>query len=591
MKGNEEFLQVASLLKKNGELVRSNPASAYVIPKTIKQLGNIAKTATGELLFITSSLYRFMDDIWSSVSSASSELMPLEKQLKLIRLVGENWIKIGQNLEKEDRKERLASFIQSAGFFETEYKSLMQKSSNPHAEKRSNKTEGTSGQPMRARNIEPLKRELLKYIKKFKVLKESEEPRFLLRSGYRSFYFFSIDEISQRHQPAAILKEILKTILNRIISEKRKTIERLVWLEKTRGESTGAVPFASWLDQEIEIGWATLPPPRLYDFEDRIKGTISKGCLVGIIDDVVSTGEGALRSIQRIRQLTSANPAFYIAVLARSLELLRKEIEVTSVFTREELIREKLWKPEILKVSFSSPLWGGLDMTCDYLREILVYTEQEGKYQRLHEDFKNLLLSKFGSIPSFLVAYLTNLYLLCWGSFYWDFIKATSISEKEIPKFIERTLEFEKKEDVTLSVLANVVKGLMTLRDIKKEDLNTLQQLLLSKHLEIIAKLEEKTTIFLKRKREYLIMGIGDKIAEIESKTRELLEKAEEYERSGKYKEAVELYEQAIGMDPSLLFVDVVPSTPYKRRKRKGSIDDLKEVLKKGIKLESGRSE
>ena len=491
---NSERLEIANLLIDEGKWINTYPVCSYEIVRTLKSLEDYEKTVKDEFLKVTIFFIRkIMGDIWSSISSAASGEIEMETQLKLIKLFGDCWTKMGKNLSRLDK----LGFFNSMIEFIIKYTSFVNKL-----------------------------RVSLKYPEET-VLIERSEPTFFLSSGYRTFYFFNFDKIT--HNPEE-LDSLRETVLGEVKSLREKAhhegkeITKIVVLEKAFGETASTVSLATWLAQETGLRIATLPSSPVYALKDRTKGmNILPEDVLLIVDGVITTGRGSSTVIKRIRKMMPQADVYgYVCRVHRELGKLPPELQVIEtriIDTKTEFIRRKLWKPEILKISFDSPFWVALDMECDYLREICIFTENEVKYESLRQKFIDLLSQNYEYMAQReeLLRYLINVHILCWNSFYWDFTKTFKAHENMIPLFLEQVLEFEAWTNTTTAPCARIVhKEVETLKSEKRIDVNELHRILVKSREAILKEILEKPQIFKVKRAQLLIVSCGELLTDTE---------------------------------------------------------------------------
>lgn len=502
---NSKRLEIANLLIHKGKWISTYPACSYEIPRTLKALKEYEKRITKEEEFLKVAIFlirKIMGDIWSSIASASSEEIPLEKQLELIRMFGNCWERTGQSILTSDKP----SFLDSITKFITSYTDHIRKA-----------------------------RISLKYLKEEKFFIERSEPIFLLRSGYRSFYFFNFDKMTHDPEMLPILREsLLKEVKNLMerARHKGKKITKIVVFEKPFGEAAGTEPLAAWVSQETGLKIATLPPLLAYAYKDRIKGSaISSENVLLVIDGVLTTGESAKVRIRRIKEMTRSEVYGGVFYAHRELGALPQELkppklESRIVNTKTEFIRTKRWKPEILGISFDSPLWPSIDMSCDYLKEICSYTSNEGRYNKMREKFSNLLVDTYKTftLSNELIRYLTNVHMLCW-----NYIKRSLLKEEipedegEIIEYVEDFLSLEIIKRLTVSPCAKILSK--EIQKLSAVDVDFLQRLFVKKQNDILKNIKNNL-----EKTIYMEMSVPKERAmalvnEVVSHTRKTAEK------------------------------------------------------------------
>ena len=483
--------KLADDLEKDAEFLCEYPSCSYIIPLTLDHLEGFR--ASGSYVKAIRNFRDYLEDLWNESSSAISTLVPLPLQLKLVQKVGKLILIFAHLIKSEVEGELTRSFVESLDAsrerWEEDFQSLTQeiqsaiwKYKRPLSEPY--ETEIRLG-------AESWQKSFLEIIRDYRLLNESNEPSYLLRSGHRSFYFFSSADLTHPSIWASFrdilsqfmntelqekLTEILKTkrdlhhMLDRYSRQGMKSTVEVIPIAKMYGENLGAPALMSGL---ASLGFVQrdLAPPSRFGI-NRLRGPeIGKELLAVVLDDVATRGVGVKESVKRLERAKQSKPVLYSLIIDRSYQGIHEVdgIPVLSMMNRHDLIRSRLWVPEMLLISLESLLWSGLDLMSDPIREICIFEDKMDQYAEIFDDFHSLLVDSYrmssdsGKSCLFgiktdlseydLVAYLANFHILCWNIF----VPLRARLDAPI-KFLRDIIHLEKTNKITLDPCSTVLR-------------------------------------------------------------------------------------------------------------------------------------
>jgi orotate phosphoribosyltransferase len=383
---------LCDVLNRVGAQVSQNPGATYKIPRA---LGDIARyknqsVSLGDrrLLGQITLIENHLQSIWGAICSASSGYIQLNDQLTILKALCEYMQSLSDCLAS-DTRDCLETLT---GEFTEQYEKL-RRGIQPIAPK-----DLTHFDNDRLEKLPEHRREIIRAIIESGAFQYHNEPIFLLKSGYRSFYFFNGARLTH-HAPSArifpkLIAEKVKQIISRNDAPARDKIA-LGFARRITGETGGASSMAGSLAAELSLPSVTLPPEKPESFFSRTDGSsLSNDTKIVLIDDVVVTGDSASRHVMRFEKELKRAVYGYFTILDRRIGFRPSPLEhvvFSSGATKEDLISIGLWKPEILCISPESPLLSAIDLTADYLLEISLYLGRSLEdYQNLRQDMVQL---------------------------------------------------------------------------------------------------------------------------------------------------------------------------------------------------------
>jgi len=479
---------LAELLQENARFLCHYPSCSYLVRLTLRTLEKESESINDDIIaLVIKDFVEFMYSAWDSGTSAVSATLDIPLQIEFIRehialymqqmaeiLKMENW------KEYRVREEAwLNDFKKIAGIAQTKWKEY--KPSKRDTAKKLRLLD----------QLKPWEREFLTLISKYALLREQKEPVFLLKSGYRSFYFFNASHLVSKGVNAQENLEImqrfknaLKSFTDEIRASLRHTGRPIVFLliQKAYGEDPGTSVLAGTFT-ELGIPTAFLNPHMPSPSFDWPKGAILEGNpLLVPFEDVVTTGEGMEKIVQRYRQMTGEDPPIFPVIFDRSpfqnpgLEQV-DGIKVTSMVNMEKLVKAQIHDPEILRLSVASPWWSSLTelFRHDYLKEIYLFGERDNPgYNRISQKLGELIKDSYeieGNKPAYLfhsfntdrplsdiTRYLINVHILYWNAIF-DISFGGRISRLEDPvEYIETMLRIEETQRPTTIICPAMLK-------------------------------------------------------------------------------------------------------------------------------------
>jgi hypothetical protein len=316
--------------------------------------------------------------------------------------------------------------------------------------------------------LPPWEKKFGELLNKHGLIMQEEKPIFLLKSGYRSMYFFNPSHLISRsnvkkqenQEIMGEFKEILKMFIQHLKTELGTENIAVLLVQKIGGEDPGTSQFAP-LFTELGVPSVYLDPNL-----DMLKGPIIEGDTLLIpFDGVTTTGKTVELIIDRYERIIKAKPRVYILLWNRSPYPERKPRNVPIWSIGSHLVLP----PEILNLSLATfddnlgYLWPSLFLFYDYLRDIYLYAEQDlTRYQKIRGEFEKLIIESYNMEaektmklfdhfdtklpPSDILTYFINVHILCWNTIF-EISLGDKVSRLEDPvRYIETMLRIEKAE-------------------------------------------------------------------------------------------------------------------------------------------------
>jgi hypothetical protein len=572
-----ELEKLVSFLEANSQFLQEHPSCSYIVPLTLEQL---EENKTGELP--EESVKNFKDHlecVWSDVTSAISTIVPVSLQLEIIRKIGELIQGFAKLIREHFSTGSYDSLDKSVGKLKTEWdescKPLVTKVQTAIWEYK-RPLGKLYKHEVKVRSDKDWKNDFIKLINTYDLMNESKQPSYLLKSGYRSFFFFSsADLTSPRIWPefckilsAFIEKEVDPRVRQKLHEDEARfehvlerysrfglnnTIE-LVPVAKMHGENLGTPTLMAGL-ATLGFSQRDLAPPSYFGIE-RLRGRKpeEEEMPVVMLDDVSSRGAGIGDSIKRLKAAIGQEPLLCLLIVDRLREEISElhGVELLSMIDRSDLVESKLWEPEILMASLDDPLWSGLNLMTETIRETCKFA---GESAKKHLDLSNrfsLLLEDILKIESHqgktkilgirveltkdsLEMYLSNFVFICW-----NMLIPASFRIDEPMKFLDLVLELERNHRIVLSPLSVLLQ-----RDLgefvenessflKQDDI--IHRLLVSHNAELVCNVKNKYETYLKSTMGKTFELYSEK--ELNDMVNETLKKTKErYTREGRSEE------------------------------------------------------
>jgi len=524
-----EVKDVIDFLKESGEFLRDNPSCSYIVREVIKVLENCE-----DPLF--QDFGKFINEIWDSSTSTISCGIPLEMQSKFIGKIAEYILEMVVGVISADSPECKYYFGLKKKWeddFESFWKELV-KSLWKVRIKRNEKTE------INMKNSNVLEMRLLEIVNEYGLLFEASEPIFLLRSGFRSFYFINpfyfvspvyLGENSKLKEKVKKFEEFLEELFYREIGEyinDKKIVT--VLLQKRFGEDPGTVALGPLLtnlgipffvyDLGARYIWPKGPMQKLNPSIDEID-------VIPLID-LTTTGRTAKSVIETCRTQFGQEPPICVMLINRGSE--DPKLNGTKPFivsTWERFIETFGIVPDLLKVSISTKneyighVWPSIVLFRNHLYDIYLYEkslnkkEEEKiimeKYRKVKAEIEKFIVEAYGieekdgKIYLFgwydtkkerkkIVNYLTGFHIFCWNHIYERIFGKDDRDYLERPlDYLMDSLEFDKNEKITVPFLPNLLREEIEKYNILFIDpLDKVQRILVRNTQRIISHIDRK---------------------------------------------------------------------------------------------------
>lgn len=480
------------LLREDTKFLCEYPSCSYLMPLIIEYLEEFKISDVPAATIRNFNDY--LEDLWNESSSAISTLVPISMQLQLVKKIGKLISNFVDLIESYKKGKLSKSFSESLDElkerWEKEFQSLAQTIQSAIW-----KYKRPIGKPCERKiklwSDRSWENAFIDVIDKHGLLNESNEPSYLLRSGYRSFYFFnSADlchpdiwpkffEILSQFMNTKVQETLVTTlkekpelhhILDRYFKQGMKRIIELTPIAKMYGENLGAPVFMSGL---ASLGFVQrdLAPRSRFGINWLRGPEVEEGLLSVVLDDLAMRGVGVRESVKRLKNAKNVAPVLYLLVIDRSREGIKSVdgIPVLSMMDKYGLIRSRLWIPEILLMSIESPLWAGLDLMTDPIKEICTFADAMSQYTLVFDKFCSLLVDSYeissgssrasmfevdtGLSESELIVYLMNVHILCWNVF----IPLTLRVNRPM-EFLNELMRFEETDRITIDPCSKLLK-------------------------------------------------------------------------------------------------------------------------------------
>jgi len=482
MRQNNEVEEIVEFTEKSAEFVKAYPACSYIIREVIEKLGNTRD-------FVLRDLYKFVSEIWDSCTSTVSCGIPLEIQVELIKKLARflsEAIKNSKNtneylkikIEFEDELQEFWKKTKSS-LWKTEIRRIPLSPRDTQIDKIDNK----------------LKKRLLKIIADYRLIFDANIPVFLVRSGYRSFYFINPSYLTlpvyiHENDSKKKIKDF-EEFLEELFNTNSKDKKAVTLFVKRFGEDVGTV---TWSIPLTELG----VPPIIYDLGSKYffwsKGPIIKRDpqSVNLVIDLTTTGGTARKVIEIIKEEFKKPPSECTILINRGFGILEIDgVKPTTIVNWGDFIEFFRLVPEILRVSISSRIeklgyvWPSIYPYRNYLREIYLYEkylsehkeniimelckEFEDKFEEFitqnyelkERDGKFYLFSVYDTekTKNEVFNYLLTIHTLCWKHIYEKIFGEEDKAYLEKPlEFLLDSLEFDTDEKITVPFLPELLK-------------------------------------------------------------------------------------------------------------------------------------
>lgn len=435
-----------------------------------------------------SSLERFATfmefQVWNSGSSTVSSVLDVSIQSEFAKYIAERMIDFAKVLKEKE----YAKYLTIEDGWKKDFNSFL-----GHVRASSTKPKLVKGAHLRSvGKLRTWEKKLRELMNKHGLVMKADMPVFVLKSGYRSMYFFNPTHLVSRssvngqknQEIMSEFKQILKIFIKHLQTKLKKENIAFLLTQKIGGEDPGTSQFAPLF---TDLG---APVLFLDPYLDALKGPVIEDTPLLIpFDGVTTTGKTVDTVIDRFRKITGRKPLVYSLIWNRSPHLSRDKIPLLSIAPR------LIPLPEVLQVSINSShddlgyWWPSLTMFHDYLKDIYLYDEENmGRYNKIREEFQSLIVNSheieerqskhkvegtahlFGffdtneSLAS-VTTYLINISILCWNVICFNRFGPKSSRLENSVKYIETMLDIEKTEKPIMSVCPVLLK-----RGLKDDD-------------------------------------------------------------------------------------------------------------------------
>jgi hypothetical protein len=469
---------LAELIEYNASFLKRYPSCTYIIRATLEKLRELAEVINQESAPTIRHFVKFMEDeIWNSGSSTVSTTLDISTQMEFIDYLTEFLSAMSEMLKKHE----LERYLSIEEKWRQEFNSFLDKVKTSSTRSRSVK-----GATIKlAGDLQPWEMKFGELLNKYGLVTKADNPIFLLKSGYRSIYFFNPSHlVSRSNINDQENKEIMsgfREALSMFIPYMKKKVGEdkiaVLLTQKFGGEDPGTVQFGAIFN---ELG---VPPVYLDPFIDALKGPVIEGDTTIVpFDGVATTLKTMDTIIKRYESILGKKPKVYSLTLNRSSCLMRDNVRVLSL--SPPLVLE----PEILSLSLATwneklgPMWPSLFPFHDYLKDIYVYAERSlVEYEKIHAELEEMMVDAyhireaptkrnsentaylFDSFDtrlckSDIMNYLINVHILCWN-FIFEIAFDGRISQFDNPiEFVENMLLAEKTDSLTIAVCPAILK-------------------------------------------------------------------------------------------------------------------------------------
>jgi len=394
---NENLTNILKNLKETYEILKTNPYYTPIVKKFINSLeedGDYTWPASS----IKKQLSQFVSNIWYSISSAASITISADQQKEIMLELRSDLKKLHRELSSK-KPNYLILFYKKIDFLENKWKKYLKNLDRNYISKEELQKKSFFKLDS---NLPKWKQNLLELIAENNLFLKSDSPRYLLKSGIKSFYFFNNTyAVFDRDIRKDYVKLVIEGINQKINELKRENenVNLIIWLSKTYGEGDSTVLFGS---QQIDLPYCDLLMLPHVNWYDIARGLILEKDLPYqkpiLIDDLTGTGGTLKEALERLGDL-KLTPIAYIGIVDRSLvglenTELSKKIRIFSLVNRRDLLYAGIWEPEILLANMNTLEWTSLDLTTDTIKEAIIYYGKKESYTTLKKKFDDLILNK-----------------------------------------------------------------------------------------------------------------------------------------------------------------------------------------------------
>jgi len=354
---------VCDALMRVGNSLDRHPENLRPLNLLAKRLESVVRpklrqTRDRDLILLDSYLSLFIEDVFFNALTDVSALVKPEERDELVKDLGISFKKLAQSIGGNNLEETYETYKRMGEIWN-----------------RISYLEERPEEELKPRYlIEPEKADLPPAARIFNEYPATKHCKNVLASGFPSSYHKDFDFITLNAKKA---KEdnLAKYYIGKIkeIKEEGVVINKLAFFEKGYGP-IGALTLAYSIISETGIDGIYVRFRRRSPHLDQIKGEINDNDKIVIISDILTTGDGILKTAEIIRKNNDAVEIPYAIVFYDRMQggkwmLLDKRIQLKAIFTRAEFAREKVIEEEE-ETSFK-PITDGLPLTAEEEAELI----------------------------------------------------------------------------------------------------------------------------------------------------------------------------------------------------------------------------
>jgi hypothetical protein len=389
--------EIENLWQKLARLTKSleaNPFYLYSLKRFINEIKSFEE-GSWPISAICKHLYDLLSNFWFSISSATSAVLPLDKQRDLALFLSSCLKRLNV---PPDTPERFLRFNREVLEIEKDIRNRLK------AIKKIPLT------PLKSQPREIItklkypewKKGLINLIGIWGLFEKRDLPEYILKSGLRSFYFF---DFSRPIYDPRIREEFIQYVnegINECLEDLKRRgvdVKNALLITKTYGEEPGTILLAAVNRKQYHTDIQVLPTAPWFDV---VRGlSLEKGEQYRpiIIDSITTTG-GTLKEILNRLEEMGYKVGAYIVIIDRSskgLQFLEKEIRlpIISLISFKDLLEAGILEPEILLGDLDSPIYLTLDLKRDTIYEICVFHHKDDEYKELIKRYHDLICKAF----------------------------------------------------------------------------------------------------------------------------------------------------------------------------------------------------
>lgn len=348
---------VCDALMRVGNSLDRHPENLRPLNLLAKRLESVVRpklrqTRDRDLILLDSYLSLFIEDVFFNALTDVSALVKPEERDELVKDLGISFKKLAQSIGGNNLEETYETYKRMGEIWNR----ISYLDERPEEELKPRYL------------IEPEKADLPPAAQIFNEYPATKHCKNVLASGFPSSYHKDFDFITLNAKKA---KEdnLAKYYIEKIkeITEEGVVINKLAFFEKGYGP-IGTLTLAYSIISETGIDGIYVRLRRRSHHLDQIKGKINDNDKIVIISDILTTGDGILKTADIIWGNNDKVEIPYAIVFYDRMQggkwmLLDKRIQLKAIFTRAEFARKKLIEEEE-ETSFK-PITDGLPLTAE----------------------------------------------------------------------------------------------------------------------------------------------------------------------------------------------------------------------------------